>query len=133
VCATGPSSRVVAIKTSRAAVADARHNLADREADVVRGEVGGWRAPPGVDVDVVVADPARSGLGKPGVGALARLRAPVLVLVSCDPASLGRDARLLAQAGYRHERSEIVDTFPHTTHVEVVTRFRRVDRGEAEP
>ena len=59
--------------------------------------------------------------------------APVLVLVSCDPASLGRDARLLAQAGYGHERSEIVDTFPHTTHVEVVTRFRRVDRGRGEP
>ena len=47
----------------------------------------------------------------------------MLVLVSCDPASLGRDAKLLAAAGYRHERSEVVDTFPHTTHVEAVTRF----------
>ena len=72
---------------------------------------------------MVIADPARSGLGKPGVNALTRTAAPVLVLVSCDPASLGRDARLLAAAGYRHERSTIVDTFPHTTHVEAVTRF----------
>ena len=47
----------------------------------------------------------------------------MIVLVSCDAASLGRDAKLLAAAGYRHERSELVDTFPHTTHVEVVTRF----------
>lgn len=126
VCATEPSSRVVAIETSRAAVADATHNLSGRAATIVRGEVGGWRhdATEG-GVDVVIADPARSGLGKPGVNALARTESPVLVLVSCDPASLGRDARLLASAGYHHHGSEVIDTFPHTTHVEVVTRFAR--------
>ena len=124
-CVTDEASQVIAIETSRSAVADAEHNLAGRDAAVVRGEVGGWRIAGDTDVDVVVADPARSGLGKPGVGALARIGAPVLVLVSCDPASLGRDAKLLAAAGYRHERSEVVDTFPHTTHVEAVTRFVR--------
>lgn len=122
-CATDPSSRVIAVETSRSAVGDAQKNLADREASVVRGEVGGWHASPDDPIDVILADPARSGLGKPGVGALGRTRAPVIVLVSCDPASLGRDAKLLAAGGYRHERSELVDTFPHTTHVEVVTRF----------
>jgi 23S rRNA (uracil1939-C5)-methyltransferase len=123
VCATEPASRIVAVETSRAAVADARDNLSGREAEVVRGEVGGWRLAADVEVDVVIADPARSGLGRPGVGALTRTGSPVLVLVSCDPASLGRDAKLLAAAGYRHERTEVVDTFPHTTHVEAVTRF----------
>ncbi len=126
-CVTDERSRVIAIETSRSAVADAEHNLAGRVAQVVRGEVGGWRvaADVDVDVDVVIADPARSGLGKPGVGALSRTGAPVLVLVSCDPASLGRDAKLLALAGYRHARSDVVDTFPHTTHVEAVSRFVR--------
>ena len=100
-CATAPGTRVIAIETSRSAVADACHNLSDRDAQVVRGEVGGWHAPPDVAVDVVIADPARTGLGKPGVHALARAKAPVLVLVSCDPASLGRDAKLLAAAGYQ--------------------------------
>jgi 23S rRNA (uracil1939-C5)-methyltransferase len=71
----------------------------------------------------VIADPARSGLGAPGVAAVARASAPVLVLVSCDPASLGRDAMLLGRAGYAHRRSEVVDTFPQTTHIEVVSRF----------
>ncbi len=123
VCATGSDARIIAVETSRAAVADATHNLRDRRAEVVRGEVGGWRSTADEPVDVVVADPARSGLGKPGVNALARTSTPVLVLISCDPASLGRDAKLLAAAGYRHERSEVVDTFPHTTHVEVITRF----------
>lgn len=124
-CVTDPASRVIAVETSRSAVADAQHNLRDREAEIVRGEVGGWRMTTDNHVDVVIADPARSGLGKPGVNALVRTGASVLVLVSCDPASLGRDARLLAAAGYRHERSEVVDTFPHTTHVEAVTRFVR--------
>ena len=91
----------------------------------MRGEVGGWRPPPDTTVDVVLADPARSGLGRPGVAALSRTGAPVLVLVSCDAASLGRDAKLLAAAGYRHERTAVIDTFPHTTHVEAVTRFVR--------
>ena len=52
-----------------------------------------------------------------------RTGAGVLVLVSCDPASLGRDAKLLGRAGYRLEWSEVVDTFPQTTHVEAVSRF----------
>ena len=111
-CATAPESHVVAIETSRSAVADARENLSGRSYDLVRGEVGGWRAPAGLDVDVVIADPARSGLGAPGTAALTRLDAPVLVLVSCDPGSLGRDAKLLGRDGYVHERSELIDTFP---------------------
>jgi 23S rRNA (uracil1939-C5)-methyltransferase len=125
-CATPPDAHVVAIETSRSAVADATANLAGRSAQVVRGEVGGWRAPEGFAPDVVLADPARSGLGTPGATALTRLAAPVLVLVSCDPASLGRDVKLLARAGYRHDRSEVIDTFPYTTHIEVVSRFTKV-------
>lgn len=123
--ATNDDARVIAIETSRVAVADAEHNLADRDVEVVRNEVGGWHAPTDRPIDVVIADPARSGLGAPGVGALVRTDCPVLVLVSCDPASLGRDAKLLARAGYVHESTEVVDTFPLTTHVETATRFTR--------
>lgn len=119
------AGHAIVVETSRSAVADARHNLAGRSATVVRGEVGGWRAEAGTSIDVVIADPARSGLGGPGVGALTRTETPVIVLVSCDPASLGRDTKLLAAAGYAHERSEVIDTFPHTSHVEVVSRFVR--------
>jgi 23S rRNA (uracil1939-C5)-methyltransferase len=124
-CATPPDAYVVAVETSRSAVADAEENLTGRRHDVVRGEVGGWRAPPDLAADVTIADPARSGLGAPGTSALSRLEAPVLVLVSCDPGSLGRDAKLLNRAGYVHQRSELIDTFPHTTHIEVVSRFTR--------
>ncbi len=125
VCATAPDSYVVAVETSRSAVADAEVNLGARRHEIVRGEVGGWRAAPDLEVEVVIADPARSGLGAPGSAALTRLGAPLLVLVSCDPASLGRDAKLLGRAGYGHVRSEVIDTFPQTTHIEVVSRFER--------
>ncbi len=128
-CATTAPTRIVAVETARTAVADAVRNLHDRQAEVVRGEFGGWHAAADDPIDVVVADPARSGLGKPGVHALARTTTPVLVLVSCDAASLARDARLLAGVGFRHERSEVIDTFPHTTHVEAVSRFVR-SKGE---
>ena len=56
---------------------------------------------------------------------LARTGAAVVVLVSCDAASLGRDAGLLAAAGFRLERAELVDLFPQSHHVEVVSRFVR--------
>jgi len=48
-----------------------------------------------------------------------------MVVVSCDPASLARDAVLLAAAGYRLTSVALVDAFPHTFHVEVVARFDR--------
>jgi 23S rRNA (uracil1939-C5)-methyltransferase len=48
-----------------------------------------------------------------------------LVLVSCDPASLARDAALLDVAGYHLARWQVVDLFPQTAHVEVVARFDR--------
>jgi tRNA/tmRNA/rRNA uracil-C5-methylase (TrmA/RlmC/RlmD family) len=47
------------------------------------------------------------------------------VLVSCDPAALGRDTRLLVEAGYDLVSCQLVDLFPHTSHVEVVSRFDR--------
>ncbi len=122
----GGAVRVTAIESHAAAVADARTNLADLDARVVAGEVGRWR--PGSHdqtVDVVVADPSRPGLGRPGVAALSATGAPRLVLVSCDPASLARDARLLAGAGYRLATLALVDAFPHTFHVETVARFDR--------
>lgn len=129
--ATSPGCRVTAVESSRLAVDDARHNLAGRDAEVVRAEVGAWRPVKGDTVDVAVADPARPGLAKPGVAAMAAADPDVLVLVSCDPVSLARDTALLAAAGYRHDGSEVLDLFPHTHHVEAVTRFVRDGRLSA--
>jgi 23S rRNA (uracil1939-C5)-methyltransferase len=115
-------ARVVAVENHPAAVADARSNLADLDARVIPVEVARWRAEP---ADVVVADPSRTGLGRPGVAALIAAGAPRLVLASCDPASLARDSILLGDGGYRLGSVALVDSFPDTFHIETVSRFDR--------
>ena len=57
---------------------------------------------------------------------MAATRAGRIALVSCDAGALGRDTRLLRDAGYAWTGSTLVDAFPHTPHVEVVSRFARV-------
>ena len=116
----GVGRTVVGVERSASAVADARTNLADLDVRLVKVAMARWRPSP---ADVVVADPARSGLGKDGVAAVAGTGAELCVLVSCDPAALGRDAALLAAAGYRHVGSTVVDLFAHTSHIEVVSGF----------
>jgi 23S rRNA (uracil1939-C5)-methyltransferase len=118
-------AKVTLIESTKSSWFDAEFNLADRESKIVRGEVGRWSPSPSDPVDVIVADPARPGLAKPGVAALAAATPAVLVLVSCDPVSLARDTTLLAAAGYSPERVEVLDLFPNTHHVETVTRFVR--------
>jgi 23S rRNA (uracil1939-C5)-methyltransferase len=132
VAATRPQSEVVAVESSRSAVADANVNLSDRRARIERRQVGEWRPKRGEAFDVVIADPSRTGLGKPGTRALAAAGSPVLVLVSCDPVALARDAMLLGQLGYRHEWTDVIDLFPGTHHVEAVTRFTLRDRPRAD-
>lgn len=125
VAAAPHATHVVTVETSRSAVADCRVNLAGRPARVELGQAGRWRPDRRMRVDAIIADPARSGLGKPGVGAIAASKPPVAVLVSCDPVAMARDTSLLLRQGYRHEHSEVLDVFPHTHHVECVTRFVR--------
>lgn len=115
--------RVVALESSATASRDARRNLADLDAEVVRGDVARWDGASVAPAALVVADPARAGLGKRAVAALAATEAPVFVLVACDPAALARDVGLLAGAGYRLEGVQVLDLFPHTVHVEAVARL----------
>lgn len=119
----GTGAHVQLVEANRAAVADARVNLADLAgARVVRADVRRWHPGP---ADVVVADPSRHGLGADVVAKVAATGAATVVLASCDPGSLGRDAGDLAAAGYRLRSACLVDLFPHTPHVEVVTTWHR--------
>jgi len=113
---------VTAVEGSRAAVEDARANLSGFDATVVRADVATWRPR---SADLVIADPSRAGLGKEAAAVLVGTGARRIVLVSCDAASLGRDAGLLTGAGYILSSVRPVDLFPHTWHVEVVSVFDR--------
>jgi len=119
----GEGMSVELVESGRSSVADAEHNLADLDVTVVRSSVDRWRPSP---ADVVVADPPRAGLGRVAVAKIADTGAARVVLVSCDAASFGRDAGLLAAAGYARRSTSLVDLFPHTPRVELVPRFDRV-------
>lgn len=109
------------IERSKDSIADARVNLADHDdVKIIAAPVERWRASPAA---VVIADPAREGLGAGGVTSLMRAEPGLFVLVSCDPSSFGRDARRLADAGMRLDRMTVIDLFPGTSHVETVGAF----------
>ena len=125
--------RVVVVEHAARAASDARVNVATHaRAEVVVTDVDEWRPTPTIHGELsghgpgqidVVADPARRGLGRGGVATIAALRPQVVVLVSCDAAALGRDARLLAGEGWALEHTTVLDLFPHTHHLEAVSRF----------
>jgi 23S rRNA (uracil1939-C5)-methyltransferase len=74
--------------------------------------------------DAIALDPPRAG-AKEALAGIARHAPRAIVYVSCDPATLARDAAVLVAAGYRAERAWPVDLMPQTAHVEVVLRLER--------
>ena len=77
------------------------------------------------DYDGILVDPPRSGLKEEVIQSIIRLCPKLLVYVSCNPATLARDAKRLIKGGYRLESSTIVDMFPQTFHIESVNVFKR--------
>ena len=73
--------------------------------------------------DVIVVDPPRKGLESQVVDAITQSSPSRLVYVSCNPATLARDAALLAQHGYEIARIQPIDMFPYTSHVETVVQL----------
>ncbi len=113
--------QVTAVERAKSSVGDARHNLR-AGTKVLPIDVERWQATP---ADVIVADPAREGVGAKVVGQIAASGARLVALVSCDAGSLGRDAAALVAAGYALTTVTLVDMFPDTHHVEVVSIFDR--------
>lgn len=118
-------TRVEAVEADAVAARDLRHNLraapaaeaiADGALDYLR------QRPPGA-VELVVADPPRAGLGPELTAELLTLAPRRLHLVSCDPATLGRDLRALTAGGYRIGELHLFDLFPQTAHIEAVVRL----------
>lgn len=75
--------------------------------------------------DKILIDPPRSG-ALDVVRHLAKFKASKVVYVSCNPATLARDAGVLIENGYQMRKAGVMDMFPHTTHVESIALFERV-------
>ena len=76
------------------------------------------------NVGCVVFDPPRQG-AEAQARALAASAVPVVVAVSCNPATFARDARILADGGYRLTRVTPIDQFLYSPHVEIVARLEK--------
>ena len=79
----------------------------------------------GVYADVIVVDPPRKGCDEVAIQTMIRMAPKRIVYVSCDPATLARDVKMLAAAGYCVEKVCAVDQFGHSGHVECVTLLQR--------
>lgn len=76
-------------------------------------------------IDLVIMDPPRRGIEPAVCQALAAAENRILFYLSCNPATLARDAALLQAGGYRLEQALIFDMFPQTYHIESLTIFTK--------
>ena len=77
----------------------------------------------GEGADVIVVDPPRKGCDEKLLDCMVKMAPDRIVYVSCDPATLARDVKILEARGYKLEKARCVDMFPHSVHVECVCAF----------
>jgi 23S rRNA (uracil1939-C5)-methyltransferase len=118
------SPEVRGLELAPTAVADAQANAEAARLPHVRIQQGdveaGLESLRPRDGEVVVLDPPRTGAGAAVVRRIAAREPAVVVYVSCDPPTLGRDLNTFAQAGYRAQAVRAFDLFPETFHLETV-------------
>jgi 23S rRNA (uracil1939-C5)-methyltransferase len=111
---------VIGVDIEETAVADAKQNAAVN--GITNAEFhaidAGLMDETAFMPDCVVVDPPRGGLGKEAITKITGMKPSRIVYVSCDPATLARDARLFE--GFKPVKLCAVDMFPRTAHVECV-------------
>ncbi|MEU6208458.1 class I SAM-dependent RNA methyltransferase [Streptomyces sp. NPDC047023] len=127
----GETGAVLGIESTKRAVEDARHNLADfPRVRIEQGKVETVLPKTGItECDLVVLDPPRAGAGKQTVRHVAGLSARRIAYVACDPAALARDLGYFRDFGYRPRTLRVFDLFPMTHHVECVAILEPVAKG----
>jgi 23S rRNA (uracil1939-C5)-methyltransferase len=128
VAAAAAGHDVLAVEGDRCAADDLQHNAVNARASIAARHAS-------VETIVlsarderwstVIVDPPRAGLSKEALAGLLALSTTRLVYVSCDPATLARDARQFVDAGYELRHLEAFDLFPGTAHVEALAVFER--------
>jgi len=130
----GHAGKVLGLEANPSAIADAEANAKLNKVDncrFMRADLTGESAVPErlpegyARADVVVVDPPREGLDNGLIAWLNRTKPSRLAYVSCNPATLARDAGLLAGEGGGFELAAVraVDLFPHTAHAECLALF----------
>jgi 23S rRNA (uracil1939-C5)-methyltransferase len=125
--------RVTAVEGDHHAAEDLVANAAEGAGSIVAVHqsvekfLGSFRRETDRRASTVIVDPPRTGLSKDALDGVLRLNASRLIYVSCDVATLARDARRIVDAdeGYAIARADAFDLFPNTPHVETVVVFDR--------
>lgn len=120
------AKQVYGVEIVKEAIEDARANAELNNMQHVTFEVGAsedviprWKEQ-GIVADVIVVDPPRKGCDPRLLETILEMKPERVVYVSCNPATLARDLRVLEDGGYRTVEVQPVDMFPHTVHVESV-------------
>lgn len=116
---------VTAVESEKWAVEDLRFNCGElgKRARILKKNVRTVLGKEVQSADIVICDPPRRGCGHDVIKKIAQLNPKRLVYVSCDPATLARDARFLSRSGYILKEVQPVDLFPQTYHIETVALF----------
>lgn len=123
-CLAKQAKRVIGVEVIDAAIVDAKRNaqtngITNAEffcADA--GQAAKKLSEEGTRPDVIVVDPPRKGLSLDVIEAIHTMSPQKVVYVSCDPATLARDVKLLCERGYKLTHAEAVDLFPRCSHIE---------------
>jgi 23S rRNA (uracil1939-C5)-methyltransferase len=117
--------KVVGIEESASAIEDAGQNMSGvTNVEFIEGKTEDVMAdwPLVDDVDVLLLDPPRVGCHPDVLDSVKKLKPKKVLMVSCEPAAMGRDLDLLCQGGmYKLEILRPVDMFPQTRHVETIS------------
>ncbi|WP_188207207.1 23S rRNA (uracil(1939)-C(5))-methyltransferase RlmD [Alkalibacillus aidingensis] len=84
-----------------------------------------WKAQ-GLNPDVIVVDPPRKGCDEELLQAMIDMQPDRIVYVSCNPSTLARDLKILAEGGFETQEIQPVDMFPQSNHIESVAKIVRV-------
>ena len=121
--AVGPKGKVHLIESDRRALGDAAQIFKGYSNVQIHSGTVEQQLPKIEKADLVLLDPPRPGAGEVVVLSLLKLRPTTIVYVSCDPASLARDAKWITESGYTMDSIVAFDLFPMTQHIETVVRF----------
>lgn len=124
------AKRVTGIEIVPQAIENAKENAALNSIYNVRffcadaGQAATMLAQQGEKLDVIVIDPPRKGMDEMTIKAILKMQPDRLVYVSCDPATMARDIKILIDQGYQAEKCRAYDLFPRTFHVETCVLLR---------
>ena len=118
------AGRVIGVESNPSAVADAHKNLAQfSHIELREGLVESVLATLEEPVDAAILDPPRAGCGPEVIRQVIARQIRRVVVVSCDPSTLARDARQLMDGGYGLLDVQPLDMFPHTFHIETISTW----------